>query len=91
MAGSTRGHLAHLARPGAVIAVRVTPGASRETVLPAPDGSGADLRITVTAPAEGGKANKATQALLARALGVAPSRLTLLRGASGRLKQFRLD
>lgn len=79
--------LSDLARPGAVIAVRVTPRASREQVLREQD----QIRIHVTCVPEDGKANKAVAALLAKALGVAKTRLTLLRGATSRDKLFRLD
>ena len=37
------------------------------------------------------KATAAAQKLLASALGVAPTRLTLTRGAAARDKRFRLD
>lgn len=81
--------LAYLAQPGARIAVRVHPRAARNAVLP---GEGdAPLRVYTTAPPADGAANAAVTRLLARALGVAPSRLTLLRGAAGRDKLFRLD
>lgn len=79
--------LADLARPGAEIAVRVTPRASRERIEVA---EGA-IRIYVTVVPEDGKANAAVQALLARALGVAKSRLTLIRGQTARDKVFRMD
>ena len=45
----------------------------------------------MTAPAEGGKANRAVTKLLAGALGVPKSRLTLVRGTTARDKVFRLD
>jgi uncharacterized protein YggU (UPF0235/DUF167 family) len=76
-----------LAVSGAEIAVRVTPNAGREQVTL----DGARVLIRVTATPEDGKANKAVQKLLAKALGVAPTRLSLLRGASARDKVFRLD
>ena len=78
--------LTHLALPGTDIAVRVTPRGGRDAIEP-----GDPLRIRVTAPPEDGKANEAVRRLLARALGVAPSRLTLIRGAAARDKLFRLD
>ena len=78
--------LTHLAVPGTEIAVRVTPRAGREAIEP-----GDPLRIRVTAPPEDGKANDSVRRLLARALGVAPTRLTLIRGATARDKLFRLD
>lgn len=79
--------LSHLARPGAEIAVRVTPRASR-TALKVEDGV---IRILVTVVPEDGKANKAVIEVLAKALGVAKTRLTLVRGATARDKVFRLD
>src|SRR5690554_2861539 len=78
--------LSALARPGARLAVRATPRARRNSVEP-----GDPLRIHTTALPEDGRANAAVRALLARALGVAPGRLTLLRGASARDKLFQLD
>ena len=82
-----KGEWADLAVPRVLLAVRVTPNgranlASRD---------GATLRITVTAPPDEGRANAAVTALLAHVLGVAPSRLTLISGATARDKVFRLD
>lgn len=79
--------LSHLARPGAEIAVRVTPKASRNAVVVE---AGA-IRVYVTVVPEGGKATAAVATLLAKALGVAKSRLTLVRGETARDKLFRLD
>ena len=79
--------LSHLARPGAEIAVRVTPKASRNAIVVE---AGA-IRVFVTAVPEGGKATAAVVKVLAKSLGVAKSRLTLLRGATARDKVFRLD
>lgn len=82
-----RGQWAERAVEGAEFAVRVTPNASRENLAV----EGDTLRIAVTATPEGGKANAAVQTALARALGVARTRLTLVRGATARDKVFRLD
>lgn len=82
-----KGELAHLATQGAVIAVRVTPKAARNAVTETDQG----LRISVTTVPEDGKATKAAIKLLAAALGVPKSALTLLRGATSRDKVFRLD
>ncbi|GKY86887.1 DUF167 domain-containing protein [Sinisalibacter aestuarii] len=82
-----KGALAHLAEPGAEIAVRVTPKAAKNAVT---EGEGG-LRVSVTTVPEDGKANKAVVKLLATALGVPKSRLTLTRGATSRDKVFRLD
>lgn len=79
--------LSHLVQPGARIAVRVTPRAARNAVTL----DGPEIRITVTTLPEGGKANAAVAKLLAKSLGIARSRLTLLRGASGRDKLFQID
>jgi uncharacterized protein len=74
-------------RPGDEIVVRVMPNASRAQVTL--DGSRYLIRVTVSP--EDGKANKAVQKLLAGALRVAPSRLTLIQGLTGRDKVFRLE
>lgn len=79
--------LSHLAQPGTQIAVRVTPRAARNAVLL----EGDRVRVSVTTVPEDGKANAAVIKLLAKALGVAKSRLVLLRGASSRDKVFRVD
>ncbi len=82
-----KGTLARFATPGTQLAVRVTPRAARNAV----EETAAGLRVSVTAPPEGGKANAAVTKLLAGALGVAKSRLTLLGGATSRDKVFRID
>lgn len=80
--------LSDLALPGAVIALRVTPRAARDGLERGADGA---IRLRTTAPPAEGRANDAARRLLAQALGVAPSRLVLVRGASARDKAFRLD
>lgn len=66
--------------------MRVRPGASRDKVVQEPEG----LKIYVTAIAEKGKANAAVQKLLAKHLGLAPSRLSLIKGDKGREKTFAI-
>jgi uncharacterized protein YggU (UPF0235/DUF167 family) len=83
-----RGDWAELAAAGAEFRLRVTPGARRETLERSEDGT---IRAHVTAAPEDGKANAAVAALLAMALGVAKSRLVLVRGATSRDKLFRLE
>jgi len=80
--------LAHLAKSGAEIALRVTPKASRNQIALAEDGT---LRAYVTVVPEDGKANAAVVKMLAKALGIAKSRLTLIRGQTARDKVFRID
>lgn len=79
--------LTHLAQDGTEIAVRVTPKASRSRIT-VEDGA---VRVYVTTPPEDGKANAAVQKLLAKSVGVAKSRLTLIRGQTARDKVFRVE
>lgn len=69
-----------------MLRVRVTPKASRDRI----EADGDVLRVWVTAPPADGKANAAVRALLARALGVPKSALTLVRGETARDKVFRI-
>ena len=71
---------------GDTLSVRVTPKASRN-VVKVQDGV---VRVYVTCVPEDGKATKEVAKLLAKALGVAKSNVTLLRGASSRDKQFQI-
>ena len=80
--------LSHLAVPGARIAVRVTPKASRNKITQDDDGT---LRAYVTVPPADGKANSAVLGLLAKALGVPKSRLTLTKGQKARDKLFTIS
>ncbi|WP_417587580.1 DUF167 domain-containing protein [Pararhodobacter oceanensis] len=78
--------LSALVQEGARLSVRATPKARRNAIE-----EGDPLRIWVTAPPDNGRANEAIRKLLAKALGIAPSRLTLLRGQTSRDKQFQVD
>lgn len=82
-----KGEWAELAVTGAEFAVKVTPRARRCAV----SRDGAVIRIAVTTAPEDGKATAAVAEALAHALGVAKTRLVLLRGAASRDKVFRLD
>ncbi|MCV2869573.1 DUF167 domain-containing protein [Defluviimonas sp. WL0002] len=79
--------LKRMARPGAEIAVRVTPRASRNAVV-VEEGA---IRVYVTVVPESGKANEAVRKLLAAELGMAKSRLVLVRGQTARDKVFRIQ
>lgn len=68
------------------LAVKVTPGAREETVTLA-DGV---VLVKVRAPADKGAANDAVTQVVARALGLAPSRVTLVRGGTSRHKVLRV-
>ena len=78
--------LTHLAREGTEIAIRVTPKASRNRITQ----DGDQIRVYVTVVPEGGKANAAVLKLLAKALGVPKSRLTVVRGETARDKTIRV-
>ena len=73
---------------GALVAVKLQPRASRAGI----DGIGLDagggpfLRVRVTAPPEGGKANRALVKLLAKALHLPPSAITIVGGLKDRNK-----
>lgn len=69
------------------LALRVTPGARSEGL----EIAGGQLLAKVRAKPQDGAANDAVRDLLAAALGLAPSRITLLRGATSREKLFRVD
>ena len=68
------------------LALRVTPGARSESI----EIAGGRVLLKVRAKPKEGEANEAVLALLARALGVATSRLRMLRGATGRDKLVQL-
>lgn len=71
-----------------LLQVRVQPKARRNEIAAQPDGV---FRVRVTAAPADGEANRAVIALLAEAFGVAPSRVALVRGATSRDKQFRIE
>jgi uncharacterized protein (TIGR00251 family) len=73
---------------GVRVRLRVAPKAKRSqfgSLADEPDG-GKALKIAVTAPPEGGKANDAVIALLAREWGVAKSAVSVVSGATARRK-----
>ena len=76
---------------GGILAVRVTPKASRNEVTGlyiAADGA-VSLGVKVTAAPDKGKANAAVIHLLAKKLGMAKSTLTLVKGETDRNKTFQ--
>lgn len=70
------------------ISVHATAGARRNHVGGQHDGV---LRISVTAPAEKGRANAAIRKLLAEAIGVAPAKIELSAGTTSRRKVFTVS
>jgi uncharacterized protein YggU (UPF0235/DUF167 family) len=77
---SRKFHL-HDGRRGAALAVRVTPRASRNEITEImPDGT---VKVHLTSPLVEGEGNKALTHFLAEVLGVAPTKIDILGGASG--------
>jgi uncharacterized protein len=72
----------------AELRVRVTPRARRSELDGERDGA---LVVRVTAPPVDGRANVAACALVAKALGLAKSRVTIARGAGSRDKVLRVE
>ena len=68
--------------------VPVVPKGRRNAIL---GRRGAGLRVAVTAAPEKGRANAAVEELLARALGIPPSSVTVVAGATARRKLVEVD
>lgn len=78
---------------GVIVSVRATPRGGRDAIdgaIELGDGKRA-LKARVSVAPEDGKANTALARLLAKATGLAPSRVELVTGATGRMKSFRLN
>jgi uncharacterized protein (TIGR00251 family) len=71
---------------GVVLTLKAVPGARANQVRYC----GSELRVLVTQTAERGKANQAILALLADALGLAKTRIEIVRGTTGRRKTVLL-
>lgn len=70
------------------IAVRVQPRARRNELAGERNGA---LVVRVTAPPVEGRANDAVRKLLAKRLGIAPGRVSVVRGESGRDKLVEVE
>ena len=70
-------------RGGTRLRLRVTPGAKQTTIVGVHGGA---LKLSVAAAPERGKANRAVVALLARALGLPSSAVTITAGESSKDK-----
>jgi uncharacterized protein (TIGR00251 family) len=68
--------------------VRLQPRARKDEIVGERDGR---IVIRVTAPPVEGRANDALTRLIAKRAGVAPSRVTIVRGHSARDKIVRVD
>jgi uncharacterized protein len=74
--------------PEARIQVRLRPRGSKNELAGIRDGV---LQAKVTAPPVGGKANKALCKLIAKRVGVAPSRVSVVGGEKSRQKVVRIE
>lgn len=72
---------------GIIIQVKALPGSRSNSIRGVVDGK---LKISVTAPAEHGKANKAIVEFLASSLGVRSKQIELLSGTRSAAKRFLL-
>ncbi len=70
-----------------VLRVHVQPGAGRTEVV---GRHGDALKVKVAAAPEGGRANTAVAQLVASMLGVPPTAVVLVSGATNRAKRFRI-
>ena len=78
---------------GVQVALRVTPRGGRDAIDGVEilsDGRSV-LKLRVRAVADGGEANRAVTALLAKSLGVPKAAVQLMSGATSRLKQVAVD
>jgi uncharacterized protein (TIGR00251 family) len=72
-------------REGVVIDLFVQPRAAKDAIVGI---HGTALKVKVTAVPDGGRANRAVEALVARTLGVPPSAASIVRGGSSRKKRL---
>ncbi len=78
----------HQMPDGVRLTVKVVAGASRDRIVGELGGA---LKVTLAAPAERGRANKALLGLLAEALQVRPSQIRVESGASSPRKVVHID
>ncbi len=71
-----------------LIWIKAVPGASRDEIAGV---VGARLKIRISAPPQGGKANKAICKLLANSLGVKPNQLSIEHGGTSPAKIVRIS
>jgi uncharacterized protein (TIGR00251 family) len=81
-----------VAGDGLRVAIRLSPRAKADRVVAIAEGAkgGRVLKASVTAPAEGGKANEALLRLLARAWDLSRRDLSIVAGATSRNKSVRM-
>ena len=72
----------------ATLSIKVVPGASRDRVV---GRYGDAIKVQVSAPPEGGKANKAVVGLLAGVLGVRPNQVLVVKGHTQSRKVVQVE
>jgi uncharacterized protein len=72
----------------AEIRVRLRPRGGRDELIGMRDGV---MQVRVSAPPVGGKANDALRRLIAKSAGVAPSKVSIVRGEKSRDKLVRVE
>lgn len=73
---------------GVVVPVLVSPGAGRDQLRGEHDGR---LKVSLCAPPEKGKANKALCSLLAKRIGVSRSQVSVISGVTSRRKEVLVE
>lgn len=75
------------------LAVKATPNAKKSEILGWEQDplAGRVLKVKIAAPPVEGKANKAIIGFLAEQFGLPKSKVTLLKGETGRIKRFELE
>lgn len=71
-----------------ILRVKVVPKSSRDRIA---GWVGDRLKVAVTAPPERGRANEAVARLLAKSLGIAGSRVRIVSGQRGPLKEVEIQ
>ena len=82
------GHSGHVSKGDAQVKVRLRPRGRGDELLGI---EGGVLRARVSAPPVDGKANRALCRLIAKRLGIAPSRVSVVRGERSRDKVVRVE
>lgn len=78
--------------PLSTLRVRLTPSGGADRIeARARDDKGAYLRARVRAAPENNQANRALEALIAKAFGVAKSKVSVTRGHTARMKTLEID
>ena len=80
------------AADGVIVTVRLTPKGARDAIegIETPADGTAVLKVRVRAAPTEGEANSALCRLLAKALGVPPSRVEVVGGATSRVKRVKI-